>query len=158
MEFTQATPADSEIIGKLVVNLTAEICERTSTQHFDIELEDTVQRCKELLTQGHYAAIIGWSNKSPIAVSTFTETYALYAAGKIGVIQEFYVIPEFRSTGIGSLLIEKVRNYGQNNNWSCIELCTPPLPEFERALNFYQENGLTPVGGRKMRYNIKANN
>ena len=52
LEFTQATPADSKTIGKLVVNLTAEICERTNAQYFDIELEDTVQRCKELLITG----------------------------------------------------------------------------------------------------------
>ena len=32
-----------------------------------------------------------------------------------------------------------------------IELCTPPLPEFEASLRFYQKNGLAPVGGRKMR-------
>lgn len=156
LEFTEATPAESEIIGELVVDLTKEICARTEAKHFDIELESTIQRCRELLSQGHYAAIIGWSNYTPVAVSTFTETYALYAGGKIGIIQEFYVIPEVRSTSIGSLLVEQVRNYGQIHNWSCIELCTPPLPEFDRALSFYQENGLAPVGGRKMRQNIEA--
>jgi hypothetical protein len=34
---------------------------------------------------------------------------------------------------------------------------TPPLPEFERTLNFYQDNGLVPVGGRKMRQNLAIN-
>jgi GNAT superfamily N-acetyltransferase len=157
LEFLQATPDNAEIIGSLVVQLTREICERTNAQHFDIELEGTVQRCEELLKAGHYAAIIGWSDSIPVAVSTITETYALYAGGKIGVIQEFYVIPEFRSAGVGAMLIEQVRNYGQKQGWSCIELCTPPLPEFERALCFYQNNGLIPVGGRKMRQNLASN-
>lgn len=157
LEFLQATPDNAEIIGSLVVQLTQEICERTNAQHFDIDLEGTVQRCEELLTAGHYAAIIGWSDKTPVAVSTITETYALYAGGKIGVIQEFYVIPEFRSAGVGAMLIEQVRNYGKKQGWSCIELCTPPLPEFERALCFYQNNGLIPVGGRKMRQNLASN-
>jgi GNAT superfamily N-acetyltransferase len=157
LEFIQATPDKAEIIGSLVVQLTQEICQRTNAHHFNIDLEDTVQRCKELLSAGHYAAIIGWSDVTPVAVSTITETYALYAGGKIGVIQEFYVIPEFRSAGVGAMLIEQVRNYGQKRSWSCIELCTPPLPEFERALSFYQENGLVPVGGRKMRQNLATN-
>jgi GNAT superfamily N-acetyltransferase len=80
-----------------------------------------------------------------------TETYALYIGGKIGVIQEFYVSPEHRAAGVGSMLIEQVKAYGKQNDWSCIELCTPPLPAFEQTLNFYQQNGLIPVGGRKMR-------
>jgi GNAT superfamily N-acetyltransferase len=157
IKFIQAAPDSAEIIGSLVIQLTQEICERTNAQHFDIDFEGTVQRCKELFTAGHYAAIIGWSDNIPIAVSTITETYALYAGGKIGLIQEFYVLPEFRSLGIGELLIEQVRNYGQKHDWSCIELCTPPLPEFERTLSFYQNNGLVPVGGRKMRQNLASN-
>ncbi|MCQ8118863.1 GNAT family N-acetyltransferase [Methylomonas rosea] len=157
LEFIQATPDHGEIIGSLVVQLTQEICERTHAQHFDIDLEGTVQRCEELLSAGHYAAIIGRSDKRPVAVATIAETYALYAGGKIGVIQEFYVIPEFRCSGVGALLIEQVRHYGQQRGWSCMELCTPPLPEFERTLSFYQQNGLIPVGGRKMRQNLTTN-
>lgn len=157
VEFTQATPDNAEIIGSLVIQLTQEICECTNIQHFNIDLKSTVQRCDTLLSAGHYAAIIGWIDNIPVAVSTITETYALYAGGKIGVIQEFYVIPEFRCSGVGTMLIEQVKSYGQQRAWSCIELCTPPLPEFERALRFYQNNGLVPVGGRKMRQNLTLN-
>jgi len=156
LEFTQATPDKAEIIGSLVVQLTQEICERTHAQHFDIDLDGTIQRCEALLSAGHYAAIIGWSACSPVAVATISETYALYAGGKIGVIQEFYVIPEFRCSGVGAMLIEQVRAYGKKRGWSCLELCTPPLPEFEQTLSFYQHNGLVPVGGRKMRQNFVA--
>jgi len=149
--FREATVKDSSIIGSLVVELTTEISELTKAQHFDIDLDGTIQRCDELINEGHYFAIIGVYNNNPIAVVTMTETYALYAGGKIGVIQEFYVAPEFRASGVGSMLLEQVQIYGKQHNWSCIELCTPPLPEFERTLNFYQKNGLIPVGGRKMR-------
>lgn len=158
LQFVQATPDHAEIIGALVVQLTQEICERTDAQHFDIDLDATIRRCKELISAGHYTAIIGCSDTIPIAVATIAETYALYAGGKIGVIQEFYVMPKFRRSGVGTLLIEQVRNYGQQRAWSCIELCTPPLPEFERTLHFYQHNGLIPVGGRKMRQNLATKN
>jgi len=151
INFRKATLTDSEIIGSMVVELTTEICELTKAQHFDIDLNSTIQRCYELIHDGHYVAIIGIYENNPIAVVTMTETYALYAGGKIGVIQEFYVTPQFRASGVGSMLIEQVQSYGKQQNWSCIELCTPPLPEFERTLNFYQKNGLIPVGGRKMR-------
>lgn len=151
IKFREATVQDSEIIGSLVVELTTEICELTNAKYFDIDLNGTIQRCNELISDGHYAAIIGIYEGKPISIVTMTETYALYAGGKIGLIQEFYVSPEFRASGVGSMLVEQVQSYGKKHNWLCIELCTPPLPEFEGTLNFYQKNGLNPVGGRKMR-------
>jgi GNAT superfamily N-acetyltransferase len=154
INFKVATLEDSKAIGSFVVDLTNEICALTKAQHFDINLNSTIERCHDLIRDGHYAAIIGEYQNKPIAVVTFTETYALYVGGKIGLIQEFYVSPEFRASGVGALLIEQVKIYGKQHNWSCIELCTPPLPEFERTLKFYQRNGLMPVGGRKMRQTL----
>ncbi|WP_091990495.1 GNAT family N-acetyltransferase [Pseudoalteromonas denitrificans] len=154
IEFIEATEKDSEHIAQLVLKLTSEICKLTKTQHFDITLSETTQRCQKLLKEGHYAAIIGFYGNKPIAVATFAETYALYAGGKIGLIQEFYISPEHRTSGLGRILLDRVRAYGLQQNWSCIELCTPPLPEFERTLNFYKKNGLSPVGGRKMRQTL----
>lgn len=151
INFRKATVHDVQVIGALVVALTNEISELTNAKHFSINLDDTIQRCRELITDGHYTVIIGEFEKKGMAIATLTETYALYVGGKIGVIQEFYITPEFRASGVGSMLIEQVKFYGQRQNWSSIELCTPPLPEFERTLNFYQKNGLIPVGGRKMR-------
>lgn len=151
IEFKNATPNEAEIVGDLVVKLTEEISLRTNSRHFDIDVEGTINRCRELFLEKKYGAIICFSTGNAVAVSTFTESYALYAGGKVGIIPEFYVHPDFRSVGVGEKLISKVKEYGSENGWSCIELCTPPLPEFERTLEFYRNNGLIPVGGRKMR-------
>lgn len=152
--FRQASAQDANTIATMVVDLTKEICLLTDMQHFDIDLESTKERCSTLIDEGHYAGIIAETEGKVIAIVTITETYALYAGGKIGAIQEFYVEPKFRASGVGSLLIEQVQQYGKQQAWSCIELCTPPLPAFERTLNFYQKNGLVPVGGRKMRQSL----
>lgn len=152
--FRIASFHDAKSIGSLVLKLTEEICTRTKAQHFDVDLASTIQRCENLMRDGHYGAILGFSGDSAIAVATFTESYALYAGGKIGIIPEFYVEPDMRSSGVGAKLIDAVKRHGRTNGWSCIELCTPPLPEFERTLQFYQDNGLIPVGGRKMRIQL----
>ncbi len=151
IDYRQAEPADASAVATLAFALTVEICARSNATHFGIDLAGTIRRCEELMSQGLYAAILGWSEELPVAVATLTETHALYAGGKIGIIQEFYVVPEVRSSTVGASLLDAVREYGRTRDWSCIELCTPPLPEFERTLQFYVANGLNPVGGRKMR-------
>ncbi len=151
IHFKIATPGDADTIGTLVVELTREICLLTKAKHFDLDLTGTISRCRSLLSQGHYQAIIAFAEQKPIAVATMAETYALYAGGKMGIVPEFYVEPNYRSSGCGSQLLAQVKEYGGAQAWSCLELCTPPLPEFERTMMFYQSNGLTPVGGRKMR-------
>lgn len=156
LTFRQATPADAELVCTLVMQLTAEICQVTKAQHFDINPNDTAELCHTLLSDGVYTAIIAFDGDQPVALATMAETYALYAGGKLGVVQEFYVTPEQRSSGVGAKLIERVRFYALDQGWHCIELCTPPLPEFERTVSFYQRNGLQPVGGRKMRQSLHS--
>lgn len=151
VQFRIATDCEAEIIARFVIRLTEEICLKTNAQFFSINLEETIARSRHLISDKNYGAIIGYVEEQPIAMSTFTESYALYAGGKIGVIPEFYVDPAYRSSGVGAKLISAVKEYGRIHGWSCIELCTPPLPEFERTLAFYQSTGLMPVGGRKMR-------
>lgn len=155
IEFKVAEIKDAETISELVMRLTEEICVRTNTKHFDIDISGTINRCNELLNNGLYGAILGYKAEQCICVATFTESYALYAGGKIGIIPEFYVEPKLRSSGVGTMLIEAIREYGRESGWDCIELCTPPLPEFDRTLSFYEKNGLIPVGGRKMRQYIE---
>ncbi|WP_062061532.1 GNAT family N-acetyltransferase [Cellvibrio sp. OA-2007] len=151
IKFAVATESHAEVIAAFVIKLTEEICLKTNVQFFSIDLDETVARCRELIRDKNYGAIIGYRADQPIAMSTFTESYALYAGGKIGVIPEFYVDPLYRSSGVGAKLISVIKDYGRDHGWACIELCTPPLPEFERTLGFYQNNGLMAVGGRKMR-------
>lgn len=151
MQFELAGVASAAIIAEMVLELTTEICTRSNIPAFNLDLEDTKRRTIAFLEQGHYTAILGLRDGVPVAVACMAESYALYAGGKIGIIQECYVRPQHRSGGMGTALIGAVYAHGAGRGWACVELCTPPLPAFEPTLRFYQRQGLEPVGGRKMR-------
>ncbi|WP_158970407.1 GNAT family N-acetyltransferase [Paraglaciecola sp. L3A3] len=149
-DFRLATLDDAAVIAELVCALTQEITAATGAELVE-QVKQTSELCEKLMAQGEYAAFLALAGQEVVAIATFTETYALYAGGKMGVIQECYVRPEYRGTKIGAQLLTKVKLYGKQQAWACIELCTPPLPAFSRTVEFYQQNGLVPVGGRKMR-------
>ncbi len=89
-----------------------------------------------------------------IAFAAMCESHSLYAEGAFGIIQEFYVLPEYRSQDIGKELIKESIEFAKTKEWKRLELCTPPLPEFDRTVDFYKANGFEITGGYKMKHVI----
>ena len=73
------------------------------------------------------------------------------SVNQLGIIQEFYVVPTARSAGVGGALLQAARAHARSKGWKRLELCTPPLPDFQRTLAFYERNGFEVTGGRKMK-------
>jgi GNAT superfamily N-acetyltransferase len=151
LEIRAAVPADAGIIAGLAIALTNEIIERTGMRHFDLDRADLEATCRRLMEQGAYAALLAQDSARVTGYAGMSVSHALYAGGTFGTVQEFYVVPEARSAGAGARLLDAVRDYGCAQGWTRLELCTPPLPEFERTLAFYERNGFEVTGGRKMK-------
>jgi len=158
IHFKQATPADASVIAAFAKALTDEIIHRTGAQHFNVDIAATTELCHELLVQGKYAVLLAVDDQSqrPIGFAALCESHALYAEGTFGIVQEFYIQPEFRSQKVGAALLESVAAHAKTRGWKRLELCTPPLPEFERTLHFYEENGFEVTGGRKMKHVLRT--
>jgi len=86
----------------------------------------------------------------PFGLLALYESYALYAAGIYGMIPEYYVRPAHRSQGVGAALLGQARLVGKSRGWRRLEVTTPPLPQFDRALSFYRREGFVISGGRKL--------
>jgi GNAT superfamily N-acetyltransferase len=82
---------------------------------------------------------------------TLHESYALYAEGAFGTIPEFYVRPEIRSNELGLRLVSRARSFGSSRGWSRLGVTTPPLPQFDRTLAFYEPEGFSISGGCKLK-------
>ncbi len=148
-----AGPADAAAVAAGVKALTDEIMARTAAPHFDVDLARLEADCRSFLEAGSYAAYLAEDAAARCAgFATLCESHALYAGGRFGIIQEFYVAPDYRSAGVGRRLLDAVAAHGVGRGWRRLEMCTPPLPEFERTLAFYRRNGFEITGGRKMRH------
>jgi ribosomal protein S18 acetylase RimI-like enzyme len=145
----------SDEIAQLAVCLTNEIIERTGIRHFDVDVPLAIELCRNYVSNGIYQVMAAVDGDKIIGFGAICESHSLYAEGKFGIIQEFYVMPEYRSREVGRSLIEEMIRFGRVNGWKRLELCTPPVPEFNRTVEFYRSNGFEVTGGYKMKHVIK---
>ncbi len=131
--------------------LTNEIIERTGTKHFDVDIPLAESLCRKFLEQGQYTVIAAISDDEIVGFGALCESHSLYAEGTFGIIQEFYVLPEWRSRFVGKELLSHIFQFALDRGWKRLELCTPPLPEFNNTVSFYKDNGFEVTGGYKMK-------
>ncbi|MEZ5503471.1 MAG: GNAT family N-acetyltransferase [Halioglobus sp.] len=152
MEYRVLKKENSGDIAKLAVCLTNEIIARTGIKHFDVDTPKAEKLCKRFMSQGLYVVFGAIDGDKIVGFGALCESHSLYAEGSFGIVQEFYVMPEYRSKSVGSKLLEEIINFAKMKKWVRLELCTPPIPEFDRTVSFYKENGFEITGGYKMKY------
>jgi GNAT superfamily N-acetyltransferase len=135
----------SERVARLVLALFAEI-------GHEMPAADAHRAARQLLTGGdrHYVALLAETNDGaePVGVLTLAESCATYAGGRFGIIQEFYVAPEFRSRGVGSELLRAAQTHANQQAWHRLEVTAPFGDRFLRSVGFYRKNGFTDSGPR----------
>lgn len=144
----------SEEIAELAVRLTREIIDRTGVPHFDVDLPATIALCRDFMANGQYRVLAAIDDDRVVGFAALCQSHSLYAQGAFGIVQECYVLPEYRCKGVGRQLLDACVRFAGDNGWRRLELCTPPLPEFERSVDFYRENGFKITGGYKMKREI----
>lgn len=123
---------------------------------FDFDLESTKRRLADFVQRGIYVGYIASSHHDPVGFVTAYESHSLYANGAYGTIPELFVRPEYRSKGIGEQLLRAIANAGRERGWQLLEVTTPPIPEFDRTVSFYEKSGFKITGGRKLRIELQS--
>ncbi|RUT29112.1 GNAT family N-acetyltransferase [Paenibacillus zeisoli] len=152
----EASLDDYPIITELFEQLIREITLRTSSTSPIFQVSGTLERCKYYLESGIYKVFnaIDENKGQIVGFLSLCESNSLYADGNFGIIQEFYVQPEYRSMGVGSKLLLSAKEYGKKKSWRRLEVTTPPLPAFEKTISFYENGGFNVTGGKKLKYSI----
>lgn len=107
----------------------------------------------DLIKSGKTEIFLAKESKKIIGILTLTESQSAYAGGNYGSIDEMYILPKYRSKGIGKLMIEKIIAIAKEKNWKRIDLTTPTDSEWDRTILFYQSCGFSYTGQKmKMRF------
>ena len=132
--------------------LLAEIMNAIGVQAFNFDLAETTSRLQDFLNREKYFVfVVRIESGHPAGFIALYESYALYAEGAFGTIPELYVRPEFRTSGLGLGLVSQAKSFGASRGWTRLEVTTPPLPQFDRTLAFYEREGFSISGGRKLK-------
>jgi GNAT superfamily N-acetyltransferase len=148
----KATVSDAPEVAVMAGELLSEIMATTGIQAFNFDLAETTDRLTDFINREKYFVFVACGvNEKLSGFIALYESYALYAEGAFGTIPELYVRPEYRSNELGQFLVSQAKNFGASRGWSRLEVTTPPLPQFDRTLTFYEREGFSITGGRKLK-------
>lgn len=97
---------------------------------FVCELEEQVfdfEEFKNILSQNiqhldrHYLVACN-AQEAAIGYASLHAQKLLHHCGLVGEIQEMYVLPAYRSLGVGRLLLEKLKTIAQRDNYVLLEV------------------------------------
>lgn len=148
----RAHAGEAAEIATMVGELLAEIMRVIGVQAFNFDLAETTARLKDFLDREKYFVFLARdADSNPVGFIALYESHALYAEGTFGTIPELYVRPAQRGHELGLRLVAKAKSFGATRGWTRLEVTTPPLPQFDRTLAFYEREGFAIAGGRKLK-------
>lgn len=101
----------------------------------------------------HWAFQLVDTSGRTAAFFTLAESFAFFAHGSYGILNELWVTPEVRSRGVGKDVIDFCVRFATAQRWTRIDVSAPPNAEWDRTFAFYQKRGFT-FTGRKLKIPI----
>ena len=148
----RATINDASEVAVMVGELLNEIMSTIGIHVFNFSLDETMARLKDFIDREKYFVFVAQSeNAGSVGFIALYESYALYAEGAFGTIPELFVRPGYRSQNVGLRLVEQAKTFGNSRDWKRLEVTTPPLPQFDKTIAFYEREGFAITGGRKLK-------
>ncbi|MCA8914341.1 MAG: GNAT family N-acetyltransferase [Planctomycetes bacterium] len=142
-----ATTEDAEVLCEAMRAFLAELDGSSS----GLDEESEVALATDLLAGDQHLVLMAETDR-PVGFISAAQSAALHAGGTYGVIDEFYVTPELRSTGIGKALLDALVEVAQVRGWRRLELTTTSRSEsMARAIEFYSRESFEQIGPRLKR-------
>ena len=136
-----ATPADRDEVVRLARGLLIELGGNPAPAE---ELDWLFD--KLVANDGTGFAVIAEEDGAAKAVCTASFQMAIRTAGKYCILQEMFVEPDARSTGVGKAVIEFALQHAVASGCQVVELGTPR--DGQRPIQFYERAGFENIGAR----------
>jgi GNAT superfamily N-acetyltransferase len=129
------------VVAELLANLFAEVGHTlTASEIADIFVE--------MDEDSLHSTLLAFNDDGEaVGVLTLVESLGIYAGGRIGIINELYVVPPYRSEGVGKILLDAAKKLADERGWQRLEVTTPG-EQYEKTLRFYEREGFFPIGPR----------
>jgi GNAT superfamily N-acetyltransferase len=104
-------------------------------------LRDTIHA---VISNSHFGfMLLATAEGNPVGVAYVAAHLSLEHEGVIGWLEELYVLPESRDSGVGSCLLGEVISRARQLGWKGVEL--EVIAGHERAGRFYVRHGFQPL-------------
>jgi GNAT superfamily N-acetyltransferase len=138
----QDLPIVLDLVGELLAELGEEGDEFTGTDATKLLADAT-----ESLRSGRFLALLARDDRgAPLGVLTLSVSFAIYAGGEYGVIDEMYVRPDVRCQGVGGRLAHEAVSIARDKGWFRLDVTAPEALRHQRAREFYERSGFEFTG------------
>lgn len=141
IHFRIADESDTAVVAELLANLFEEV-------GHDLSAEEVANLFLQIDTDDFHSTLLALTDEGKaVGILTVAESLAFYAGGRFGVINELYVVPPFRSEGVGKILLDAAKELAGQRGWNRLEVTTPGA-EYTDTLRFYAREGFMAIGPR----------
>lgn len=144
IEIERLTIKDSDLVIEWVMRLLTELGEE-GDELGELDRKKVLSEWQQA-GERFNAFVAKNENGNILGILTLVETFAIYANGNYGIIDEMYVSPEHRSAGVGALLIDAAKEFGKKKGWARIDVTAPESERWERSRRFYEKQGFVFTG------------
>ncbi|OIN56912.1 GNAT family N-acetyltransferase [Arsenicibacter rosenii] len=133
MHIRPATPADGTVIYTFLCDLEEEILDR---ERFDTVFQTNLQH-----PDYHY--LVAETGQAVVGYISCHTQLLLHHVGRVGEIQELYVLPACRNQRIGRQLVDRLLQLAAAEGWVNLEVTTN-----KKRLDtqrFYEQTGFSPT-------------
>lgn len=143
--------ARSEDTPQVVEFVDSLLCE-LNNKKMKLDHDRMSRVCAELISSGDHKVFIAYDGDKAVGMAGLVQSVSIYTQGPFGVLNELYVVPEYRSHGVGKLFIGAITAYGEEKSWSRIEVGAPNAESWQRTIDFYKKEGFVEIGPRLKKY------
>jgi PhnO protein len=130
-QFRAATFDDLEIVFSFIFEL----------ERIDFNKSTFAENFEQAAKDPNAILLVAEVDKQIIGFTSCFSQVLLHHNGRIGEIQEMFVVKDFRGKGVGGLLVKAIEEIAKERQWLGIEVCAN-IKRLE-AHNFYQHLGFS---------------